>query len=223
MQSPIKRKKVHSLRWWERFIVQLAVGAMKLWLKTLRVAIDEPHQRLMESLTKDPKLCALWHNRLFVGPYIKKRWGAKRKVYGLVSASKDGAWLAEILKNVKMGAIRGSSSFRGQFAYKEMLTALSEGVDVVITPDGPRGPCYSIKAGLVNLILETRLPLYLLGVKFDKAWRLKSWDKFYVPKPFSKITICVEVLTFSDLEKISTDAEVITAYLRGRLMAINPD
>lgn len=215
------RRSIHSLNYWEKGIVKITTWIMKLWLLTLRVTIPPKEQHLLDSLTQGPKIFAMWHNRLFTGPYFKQRWGKKRRMHGLVSASKDGAWLAEILESVGMGAIRGSSSFRGQVAYKEMLTVLNEGSDVVITPDGPRGPCYDLKVGLVNLVLETRLPLYLLGVYFHKAYRLKSWDGFYVPWPFSRISIFTEKLEPKDLENMSGDLEAMAAGVRERLMTIN--
>lgn len=221
MQRKATGKSVNCLRYWEKGIVKVITWIMKLWLLTLRINISSKEQHLLDTLSREPKIFAMWHNRLFTGPYFKQRWGKRRTMYGLVSASKDGAWLAEILKNVGMGAIRGSSSFRGQSAYKEMLRVLKEGSDIVITPDGPRGPCYDFKAGLVSLVLETRLPLYLLGVHFHRAYRLNSWDGFYVPIPFSKISIFTQKLEPKDFEDMGRDIETIAPTLRERLMAIN--
>jgi hypothetical protein len=135
-----------------------------------------------------------------------------------VSASKDGAWLAAFFKLVGIEAVRGSSSHRGVAALRELIAAVQAGMDVAITPDGPRGPRYTVKQGPVLVARRAGAPLLLASCKFHSAWRLKSWDGFYLPKPFSKITLrCIQLPCVESLEG---DAATI---IQDALMAITED
>jgi hypothetical protein len=139
-------------------------------------------------------------------------------MYGLVSASPDGAWLAALFSTVGMGAVRGSSSRFGREAAEGMVEVLRAGHDAAITPDGPRGPCYRLKPGALVVARRTGTPILIIGAQFTAAWRLRSWDRFYVPRPFSRIRVrCEEVSP--DVAAKPDSAERIAA----RLCEINPD
>jgi lysophospholipid acyltransferase (LPLAT)-like uncharacterized protein len=92
-----------------------------------------------------------------------------------------------------LGSVRGSSSRRGVAALVGLKRELSSGTDVCLTPDGPRGPRYVLQAGAVKLAQSSGAPLVPVHVRFSSAWRLKTWDRFVIPKPFSRVTV-----TFSD-------------------------
>jgi lysophospholipid acyltransferase (LPLAT)-like uncharacterized protein len=70
-----------------------------------------------------------------------------------------------------------------------MIAAHKDGFDVAITPDGPRGPAYKMKAGALLVARRARAPILLVGVRYEKSWRLKSWDQFRVPKLFSSVEV----------------------------------
>jgi lysophospholipid acyltransferase (LPLAT)-like uncharacterized protein len=160
----------------------------------------------------------LWHNRLFLSAEMFRRYRTRRRVYGLVSASKDGAWLAAFYRMIGIYPVRGSSSANGREAARTLIEVMREGHDIGITPDGPRGPMYTVEPGVLVVTRRNHAPMVLLGAEFSRAWRLKSWDRFYIPVPFSKITMRGTVLApkASD-EKLSADD------VRAALMAINPD
>ena len=84
-------------------------------------------------------------------------------------------------------ATRGSSSRLGREAATALVEVQREGNDIGITPDGPRGPCYDFKPGAVIVPRRTGAPLLLVGGEFDPAWRMRSWDRFYLPVPFSRV------------------------------------
>ena len=169
----------------------LAAG-MRLWSRTLRVELDEDSRRRLEEAT-GPIILVFWHNRLFVAAELYRRFRRDRTTYCLISASRDGAWLADFMALNGLRAVRGSSSRRGREAMRELESRLREGCDIGITPDGPRGPVYSFKAGAPMLAARTGARVLLFNVAFSSAWRLRSWDRFFLPKPFSRLTVRLRV------------------------------
>jgi lysophospholipid acyltransferase (LPLAT)-like uncharacterized protein len=167
----------------------------------------------------EPVAMVLWHNRLFLSSEIVRRYRRGRPVYALVSASQDGAWLTEFFAAAGLRTVRGSSSRLGREAANALVDVLRAGNDVGITPDGPRGPCYELKPGAVIVTRRTRTPILVIGGEFESAWRLRSWDRFYIPKPFSRVRMRCELITADEL----ADRDVALARLHERLIAINPD
>jgi hypothetical protein len=105
----------------------------------------------------------------------------------LISKSKDGDLLAKLLKSWNYTVVRGSSSEGGDVALGIMIDFARNKNSIAITPDGPKGPAYKLKAGAVITAKKSGLPLVLLGVGIKNKRILKSWDKFQVPKFFSSI------------------------------------
>lgn len=137
-----------------------------------------------------PLIFVLWHNRVFVMPSAWKRLTkGQRPAAVLTSASHDGAMLARAVGVFGIEAVRGSSSRRAVAALIGLKRTLQQGLDVCVTPDGPRGPCYQLQPGLVKLAENTGAAVVPIHVKFGAAWRLKSWDRFAIPKPFSKVEV----------------------------------
>jgi lysophospholipid acyltransferase (LPLAT)-like uncharacterized protein len=115
--------------------------------------------------------------------------------------------------------VRGSSSRLGREAASALVDTLRAGHDIGITPDGPRGPCYEFKPGGVIVARRTQAPILLIGGEFGAAWRLGSWDRFYLPKPFSRVRMRCELIMPDEL----ADRDAALAHLHQRLLALNPD
>jgi len=160
----------------------------------------------------------LWHNRLFISAEIYRRFRS-RKLCGLVSASRDGAWLAAFFSLMGIDSVRGSSSRFGREAATRLAETLLAGGDVGITPDGPRGPRYEFKLGALVVARRARAPILLFGAQYDRPWRLRSWDRFCLPRPFSKVRVRCERVGFDLVE----EREGAAAEIASRLAAINPD
>jgi len=191
---------------------------VRLWGATLRFEVTP---EALQNLRKidEPVAFVLWHNRLFLVSEIFQRYRQKRPVYGLVSASKDGAWLDAFFSLVGISSVRGSSSRFGREAVTVMVSVMKSGNDIGITPDGPRGPRYDFKAGGLIVARRAHAPILLLGGEFQSAWQFKSWDGFYLPKPFSRVRVHCELVPASELAERDESA----AHLRERLLAMNPD
>ena len=181
-------KKVNEVAGWRLLVLFPLAFLMRLWCATLRFRFPDESSRQAVEDTSKPLVCLFWHNRLFIAAEAYRRFRSKRRMFGLVSASKDGAWLAGFFKLIGIGAIRGSSSYGGTQAIRDLISALNDGHDITITPDGPRGPLYELKPGAFLVARKSQAPLLLGSCSFSSAWRLKSWDGFYLPKPFSTVT-----------------------------------
>ncbi|MGB1131100.1 MAG: lysophospholipid acyltransferase family protein [Haloferula sp.] len=160
---------------------------MRMWCATLRMQIVD--RSGLEKIG-EPVLYALWHNRIFVVPRAwQKLCGKHRKAVVLTSASHDGAMLARAVGVFGIGSVRGSSSRRGVAALVALRKAVKAGKDCCITPDGPRGPRYVLQPGLVKLAETSGAPVVPIHAEFSAVWKLKSWDRFHLPKPFSRVRV----------------------------------
>ena len=209
---------VHGIAGWRRLVVWPLALLVRLWGRSLRFEIGPEDLR---SITKrdEPVAIILWHNRLFLAAEILRRYRQGRPAYALVSASKDGAWLDAFFSQVGMHTVRGSSHNLGREAAVALIGKLRAGHDIGITPDGPRGPRYEFKAGALIVTRRAGVPALLLGGQFFSARRLKSWDGFFLPRPFSRVRILCSVLPAAELH----DHTTTTAKLQQRLQKLNPD
>ena len=138
-----------------------------------------------------PVIWIFWHNCLFASPLTKKRYGGSAKASALASASKDGAVIESLVSCFGVKTVRGSSSRRGVAALIALKKALKAGEQLFITPDGPRGPRYELQPGVIKLAQSSGVPIIPVRFEHSSSWRLNSWDRFHIPKPFSKITVHV--------------------------------
>lgn len=182
-ESPKKiLRRQRDGRWVARFLRVLG------W--TLRYRLEDPYKVLAET---KPRIWAVWHNRLAVTPLwygrIRKKLGP---LSALISASGDGEFLAAIMAEYKMQAVRGSKSRGGEEALRALLKELEKGRSVTITPDGPRGPCYYLQPGVIKLAEWSKIEIVPLQFEISHKLELKSWDKFQVPFPFAKCIMRIE-------------------------------
>jgi lysophospholipid acyltransferase (LPLAT)-like uncharacterized protein len=128
---------------------------------------------------------AFWHENLLLPAYCYRRG----HVSVLISQHADGELIAEACRHLRFHPVRGSSTRGGVEALRQLQRECRRG-HIVITPDGPRGPRRRVQPGLVYLAARTGLPVVAVGIGYEKAWRLRSWDRFAVPQPWS-LGVCV--------------------------------
>lgn len=134
-----------------------------------------------------PIIICIWHGDLISQPYNYFTFRKNGTVKGMISHSKDGEIITKLISNFNVGAVRGSSS---KGAAKVLISALKElksGNDLAITPDGPRGPRYSVADGVIALAQKSDSKIVCFNTVPTKYWQFKSWDKFVLPKPFGRI------------------------------------
>ncbi len=140
-----------------------------------------------EKLKDKPYIIAFWHGKLLMQPFIYKQLRKKPKVATMISEHFDGEVLSKMIKFFHFDSIRGSSKKGAIKVLKEAFKRVNEGYDIGITPDGPRGPRYNIADGTVAIAQKKELLIVPCNFKATSFWKLKSWDSFMIPKPFSTI------------------------------------
>ena len=211
-------KSIREVRGWRWLVLWLLALLVRGWNRTLRMEID-PESLKNFSKMDEPMAFVLWHNRSFVSTEAFRRYCPRRIVYGLVSASKDGSYMAAFYQMNGIRLVRGSSSKFGREAARELVEVLKDGHDIGITPDGPRGPVYILDPGVLVIARRADVPLALFGVEYASAWRLKNWDRYYIPRPFSRVRLRCALL-----RPHNPDGSKLTVeQARAVLLAISPD
>ncbi len=140
---------------------------------------------------EEPLVVAVWHGDLLMQPLSYRNFRKNGKAKIIVSEHKDGLIIKKVCEYLDIGSIPGSSSKGGIKALKNALRALKSGFDVAITPDGPRGPRFSIADGIVAISKKTDTRIVVFSSKPQSYWQINSWDKFVIPKPFGIIDFYV--------------------------------
>lgn len=213
MLKPVEAQSDTALK--PRVIGFLIGNIVRLLTKTLRVRITDD-----SGLLSDPPQHGLiwmfWHNRMLIVPSLYSRYTWKfRQAAVLTSASRDGAVLAAVMRQFGLNAVRGSSSRRGAQAMIECRRLLKQNYYIGITPDGPRGPLYEMQPGVIQLARLCGVPVVPITVEYEKAWRLKSWDRFFIPKPFSVVRVrFLPFIHVRDGEAAETARQRLSALLK---------
>lgn len=167
----------------------LAGWLMRAWCATLRMEVVD-RAGVGGDGCPGPVVLAVWHNRIFVGPAAWRRVSRHRKgMVVLTSASHDGAMLARAVGVFGVGSVRGSSSRRAVAALVALRRSLRDGFDCCVTPDGPRGPRYVLQPGVLKLAETSGAKVLPMHVEYGGSWTLRSWDRFRVPHPFSRVRV----------------------------------
>jgi lysophospholipid acyltransferase (LPLAT)-like uncharacterized protein len=141
----------------------------------------------------------------------------------LISASRDGGLLSQTFGHFGVTPIRGSSSRRGAQALIELVTALREGYHVAITPDGPRGPKYTIQPGIISLAQLSGAPIVPAGATISAKKELRSWDSFQIPLPFARCDLNFAPPIYVPRRASPEELESIRAHLQAEMIRINPE
>lgn len=215
------RRNVREIPFWKAALLFPLSIILRLWLRTLRIHV-RPEVKQAIFLDKNPLIIVFWHNRLLVATELHRRFRKWSKVNGLVSPSSDGAWLAAFFKMIGVGTVRGSSSRRGGQAMLEIHKKLADGEDIAITPDGPRGPIYRFNPGTALLAQITHCTIVMVPSKFHCAIRLKTWDGFYIPLPFSRVDINPKFITYDKMWE-HIPAKTLAEEFREMLVSLTED
>ena len=182
------KEKFRNIKKFPDWIFYLPAGLMKLAFKCLfRFELIDKYN-VVE--TARGQIGLAWHNRLlYFAPAFPKR--IRTRCAAVVSASRDGQYVADFLKCFGIGSLRGSSSRRGANALLGAIHAIKEGKNVIFTPDGPRGPRYVLKPGPVMLASKTGAAIIPVSINASRYWKVRSWDQFQIPKPGAKLTMII--------------------------------
>ncbi|HXH64423.1 MAG TPA: lysophospholipid acyltransferase family protein [Mariprofundaceae bacterium] len=141
-----------------------------------------------------PYILSFWHARILMMPYAYKGWNGSM----LISEHKDGAYIADAVQLMGIESSRGSTSKGGARALLEMIRLARKGRALGITPDGPKGPREVVQPGTVQLAKKSGLPLRAVCYATKRHRRAHSWDRFYLPLPFTRGVFVIGEPVYAD-------------------------
>lgn len=164
--------------WLGGLVVRMLGGTWRIeWASSEGAASLEAESR--------PYLLAFWHEHILSLAYTHR----DRGIVVLVSQSRDGEYISQVIHRLGLGTVRGSSSRGGVRALLHMAKHGREGHSLAVTPDGPRGPRHQVQTGLLSIAARSGLPIVPLTTGCRGSWRLDSWDRFEIPKPFARVRV----------------------------------
>jgi lysophospholipid acyltransferase (LPLAT)-like uncharacterized protein len=200
------------------------LAAMRLFMKTWRCRWTDPD--LCPGLP-GPVIYCFWHNRLALAmaaydDFVRAKWPAAG-LCAMISASRDGGFLAGLVEPFGVIPIRGSSSRRGPQALLEATTWMQKNYSIAITPDGPRGPAYKIQPGIIHLAQLTGRPIIPLSTYTRFRVTMRSWDKFQIPLPFARCVLRYGAPFWVPRDATPDTREQLRLELENFMMAITRD
>ena len=201
---------------------------MELVARTVRWKIEIPEETRSAWREYDGVVVAAWHSRILLLPtgWVRVICGWKDRIHRaamLISLSADGEAVARAIDHLDLHAIRGSAANKkkkkdkgGARAIAEAVRLLKSGSAVCITPDGPRGPAEKVSPGAIMIAQRAGAPIVPYALSVQPAWRLKTWDRFIIPFPFTRGAI---VLGTPISTARTTPLEVLQAQLQEQLDA----
>ena len=169
----------------EKIIPPLAYNLIKLSNQSYQLEV-EGWEPVKKALAEGESLVfSSWHGKSWVPAYFLRNLG----IYALTSLSRDGGYMTEILHRLGWKTVRGSSSRGASRSLLALYRKLKEGESTALTPDGPTGPIYEVKAGII--FLQEKAGSLLVPIGVDAGWKknFASWDNYLLPLPFSKTAL----------------------------------
>ncbi len=164
-------------------VPRIASGFMRTLYATLRVRHLNPSNITTLNDAGKQYMFAFWHCHLLLLIFSK----LKRPITVMISKHKDGELIARTIQRFGVDTSRGSSSRGGAAALKRMVDLAEEGFNIAITPDGPRGPARVAQPGVVLAAQRSGVPILPVALVAENKKQLRSWDRFEIPKPFSRV------------------------------------
>jgi len=155
---------------------------------------------VINDIASEQTIIVCWHGELLMSPQAYRYFRKHRLASGVISRHFDGEMIAKILAFFSIQGLRGSSSRGAHQVLLEAFRAIKKGNDLLLTPDGPRGPRHAMHDGAVGLALKSKLPILLINNKPKNYWQVNSWDRFVIPKPFTQIDFYIQSITVEGME-----------------------
>jgi len=171
-----------------RYLNRALIAAM-IWFIGHTTRKTRINWNILETFARQgqPAILCVWHNTIMYFIYALAPLG----LTVMISRSKDGDDITWVANRFGFRAARGSPAEGGSSALRDMLRVLADKKSVVITPDGPKGPRYELKPGVVALARHKKLPIVPVAYSAPNRWEFKSWDRMKLPKPFSRVVVWV--------------------------------
>ena len=152
------------------------------------------------SIGEEQHICVCWHGELFMAPQAYRYIHKKQSASAIISQHFDGEIVASTLSKFGIKPLRGSSRKGAQKVLLQAFRSIKKGEEVLITPDGQKGPRHTIDDGAIGLALKSNLPVFVINFTAQRFWQLSSWDKLVIPKPFSGVDFYIESISLEGME-----------------------
>jgi lysophospholipid acyltransferase (LPLAT)-like uncharacterized protein len=164
-------------------------------------------------ISQEQHVCVCWHGELLMCPQAYRKIHKKQPASAIISSHFDGSLIAGTLSLLKIRPLRGSTKKGARQVLLQAFKSIKEGEEVLITPDGPRGPRHSMSDGAIGIALKSKLPIFVMNYKASSYWQLNSWDRFVIPKPFGTIEFYIQSLSLEGM-----DLEEAKVFLREKML-----
>ncbi len=197
------KQRFRQIKKFPVWIYWLPAKIMLVLRYIMRYEIQDPENIVAKYMNSDSLVAVTvtWHNRLLFLPAVFPKKIRSRTV-AVISASRDGQYIADLVSMFGVRSVRGSSSRNAVQVLHNAVKTLKGGRLISFTPDGPRGPKYHMRKGPVHLASTMGVPVIPIAINYSSYWSLKSWDAFQIPKPWAKITVTLgrEIHVPADLD-----------------------
>jgi lysophospholipid acyltransferase (LPLAT)-like uncharacterized protein len=162
---------------------------------------------------EEQHVCVTWHGELFMSPQAYRKIHKSHPASAIISSHFDGSLIAGTLEFLHIRPLRGSSRKGAKQVLLQAFKSIKQGEEVLITPDGPKGPRHSMSDGAIGIALKSKLPIFVMNFKAKNYWQLKSWDHFVIPKPFSQVDFYMQSISLEGM-----DLKEAKEYLREKML-----
>jgi lysophospholipid acyltransferase (LPLAT)-like uncharacterized protein len=180
-ETKMKSKKI-------KYFLVGVLGSIFIRLLASTISITESPGKYPAKLRHQGKkvIYAFWHSSILVPAYVSRNLGLQV----LISQHSDGEYIAQVIQRLGYNVVRGSTTRGGARALLSMIKKIKEEENsLAMTPDGPKGPRLIAQPGVIFLAQKAGYPIVPISLGFTRYWELPSWDKFRIPKPFSRVKI----------------------------------
>lgn len=194
-------------------LVWLGTSVLRLLAATWRVRFTNPEVVAELRRRRQPYVHVLWHGQLL--PLLWTHRGQDISV--IISEHRDGELIARVAQSIGFRTVRGSTSRGAARALLGACREIESGHDLAVTVDGPRGPAGTVAPGALVISQRTSAPLVPTAASATRSWRLKSWDRFMIPKPFARVEVTYgePVLVLADSARdAASDTERVRVAIR---------
>jgi len=174
---------------------------------------NKKHFHHAEEIVDEQHVCVTWHSELLMTPQAYREIHKTQAASAIISSHFDGSLIAGTLALLKIRALRGSSKKGARQVLLQAFKSIKAGEEVLITPDGPRGPRHAMSDGAIGIALKSKLPIFVMNYTAKDYWQLNSWDKFVIPKPFGTIDFYIQRISLEGME-----LEEAKVYLREKML-----
>ena len=171
----------------QRLIIRFAGVALYWIVRAICVTLKFEVKGWEHHTDREPLVYCFWHNRIPIATYFWRHRG----IVVMSSRSFDSEYIARFIQRFGYGAAKGSSTRGALAGLIQMIRAVRSGKSAAFTVDGPRGPIYEAKPGALLLAKKTGAAILPFSISLDRCWRLPSWDRIEIPKPFARAFVVI--------------------------------